>query len=207
MDSLSQSWTNPMHLLWAYGSLILSQSCLPLVCLWDYKFVSAPKFMNGYLRTCSCDVFPQSRSLSDAKIFVSDLFLYSGNSIPRSLTDDHLVWIWCSLSFLLPATLKIVANSLSMFYRCLRFRLLIGIDILFDYCCYQNGDSDYLYLNLMIDLGKGLSKEGNFVKNLPSLNKHRYIWSQHFSSKQISNIIMPSLCSLVDLKKRSAVKR
>jgi hypothetical protein len=31
------------------------------------------------------------------------------------------------LEFLLPATLKNVANSLSMFYRCLRFRLLTGI--------------------------------------------------------------------------------
>ena len=61
------------------------------------------------------------------KSFVSDLFLKSGYSIPRSLTDDHLVWIWCSLSYLLPATLKDVVNSLSMFYRCLRFRLLIGI--------------------------------------------------------------------------------
>ena len=67
IDSLSQSWTNPMHLLWAYGWLALSQSCLPLVCLWDCKFVSAPKFMNGYLQTCSCDVFPWSRSISDAK--------------------------------------------------------------------------------------------------------------------------------------------
>ena len=139
IDSLSQSWTNPMHLLWAYGWQALSQSCLPLVCLWDCKFVSAPKFMNGYLQTCSCDVFPRSRSLSDAKTSVSDLFFESVNSIPRSLTDDHLVWIWCSLSSLLPATLKTVANSLSMFYRCLRFRLLIGVDILFDYCCYQNG--------------------------------------------------------------------
>ena len=61
------------------------------------------------------------------KKIASGLFFESGYSIPRSLTDDHLVWIWCSLSFLLPATLKIVANSLSMFYRCLRFRLLIGI--------------------------------------------------------------------------------
>ena len=135
IDSLSQSWTNPMHLLQAFGSLTLSWSCLPLVCLWDCKFVSAPKFMNGYLQTCSCDVFPRSRSISDAKTFVSDLFFESVNSIPRSSTDDHLVWIWCSLSSLLPATLKIVANSLSMFYRCLRFRLLIGVDILFDYCC------------------------------------------------------------------------
>ena len=67
IDSLSQSWTNPMHLLWAYGSQALSQSCLPLVCLWDCKFVTAPKFMYGYLWTCSCDVFPQSRSKSDAK--------------------------------------------------------------------------------------------------------------------------------------------
>ena len=75
IDSLSQSWTNPMHLLWAYGWLALSQSCLPLVCLWDCKFVSAPKFMNGYLWTCSSDVFPQSRSISDAETFVSDLFL------------------------------------------------------------------------------------------------------------------------------------
>ena len=41
----------------------------------------------GYFHTCSCDVFPQSRSISDAKIFASDLFLESGNSIPRSLYD------------------------------------------------------------------------------------------------------------------------
>ena len=67
IDSLSQSWTNPMHLLWAFGSLTLFQSCLPLVCLWDCKFVFVPKFMYGYLRTCSCDVFPQSRWLTDAR--------------------------------------------------------------------------------------------------------------------------------------------
>ena len=109
IDSLSQSWTNPRHLLWAYGWLTLSHCCLPLVCLWDYKFVTASKFMYWYLRTCSCDVFPQSRWY---------LIFESGYSIPRSLTDDNHVWIWCSLSFLLPATLKIVANSLSMFYRC-----------------------------------------------------------------------------------------
>ena len=95
IDILSQSWTNPMHLLWAYGWLTLSQSCLPLVCLWDCKLVSAPMFMYGFLRTCTCDVFPQRRSISDAKIFVSDLFFGSGNSIPSSLSDDHLVWIWC----------------------------------------------------------------------------------------------------------------
>ena len=122
IDSLSQSWTNPMHLLGAYGSLTLSQSCLPLVCLWDCKLVSVPKSMYGFLRTCSCDDLPKSRSLSDAN-FASDLFYDSGNSIPRSLADDHLVWIWCSLSYLLPAALKNVVNSLSMFYRCLRFRL------------------------------------------------------------------------------------
>ena len=63
IDSLSQSWTNPKHLLWAYGLLTLSQSCLPLVCLWDCKLVSAPKFMYGFLRTCSCDVIPQSSSI------------------------------------------------------------------------------------------------------------------------------------------------
>ena len=45
IDILSQSWTNPMHLLWAYG-VTLSQSCLPLVCLWDCKFVSVPKFLS-----------------------------------------------------------------------------------------------------------------------------------------------------------------
>ena len=123
IDSLSQSWTNPMHLLGAYGSLTLSQSCLPLVCLWDCKLVSVPKSMYGFLRTCSCDDLSQSRSLSDAKSFASDLFYDSVNSIPRSLADDHLLWIWCSLSYLLPAALKNVANSLSMFYRCLRFRL------------------------------------------------------------------------------------
>ena len=123
IDSLSQSWTNPMHLQRAYGSLTLSHCCLPLVCLWDCKFVTASKSMNGYFQTCSCDVFPWSRSLSDAILFASDLFFVNGNSIPRSLYDNHLVWIWCSLSYLLPATLKIVANSLSMFYRCLRFRL------------------------------------------------------------------------------------
>ena len=111
-----------MHLLGAYGSLTLSQSCSPLVCLWDYKLVSVPKSMYGFLRTCSCDDLPKSRSLSDAN-FASDLFYDSGNSIPRSLADDHLVWIWCSLSYLLPAALKNVVNSLSMFYRCLRFRL------------------------------------------------------------------------------------
>ena len=53
IDSLSQSWTNPMHLLQAFGSLTLSWSCLPLVCLWDCKIVSAPKFIYGSLRTCS----------------------------------------------------------------------------------------------------------------------------------------------------------
>ena len=31
--------------------------------------------MNGHLWTCSSDVFPQSRSISDAETFVSDLFL------------------------------------------------------------------------------------------------------------------------------------
>ena len=111
--------------------MTLSQSCLPLVCLWDCKLVSVPKSMYGFLRTCSCDDLSQSRSLSDAKSFVSDLFYDSVNSIPRSLADDHLLWIWCSLSYLLPAALKIVANSLSMFYRCLRFRLLIGIRYFF----------------------------------------------------------------------------
>ena len=114
--------------------------CLKVVCLWYVSGIVSlslhlSSWMGIYLRTCSCDVFPWSRSISDAKVIVSDLFFESGDSIPRSLTDDHLVWIWCSLSFLLPATLKIVANSLSMFYRCLRFRLLIGVDILFDYCC------------------------------------------------------------------------
>ena len=65
--------------------------------LWhlDCKLVSAPKYMYRFLRACSCDVFPQSRSISDAKIFVSDLFLVSGYSIPRSLSDDYLVWIGC----------------------------------------------------------------------------------------------------------------
>ena len=53
IDVLSQSWTNPMHLLQAFGSLTLSWSCLPLVCLWDCKIVSAPKFIYGSLRTCS----------------------------------------------------------------------------------------------------------------------------------------------------------
>ena len=81
IDVLSQSWTNPMHLLQAFGSLTLSWSCLPLVCLWDCKIVSAPKFIYGSL------------------------------------------WIWCSLSYLVPAMLKDIANSLSMFYRCLRFKL------------------------------------------------------------------------------------
>ena len=114
IDSLSQSWTNPMHLLWAYGSLTLSQNCLPLVCLWDCKFVSAPKFMYRYLRTCSCDDFQQSRSISDTKRNCFR-FLESCYSIPRSLFDDILVCIWCSLSYLLPAALKNVANSLSMF--------------------------------------------------------------------------------------------
>ena len=95
----------------------------PLLWLWDCKFVSVPKFMNWLSSYLFLWCFTQSRSLSDAKIFVSDLFLESGNSIPRSLPDDRLVWIWCSLSFLLPVTLKNVANSLSMFYRCLRFRL------------------------------------------------------------------------------------
>ena len=76
IDSLSQSWTNPMHLFWAYGLQALSQSCLPLVWLWDCKFVTAPKFMYGYLRTCSCDVFPWSRSISDAKIFCFGFVLW-----------------------------------------------------------------------------------------------------------------------------------
>ena len=75
----------------------------------------------GVFQTCSCDVFPCSRSLSDA--FASDLFLDIGNSIPRSLYDNYLVWIWCPLSNLLPAALKSVANTLSMFYRWLRIRL------------------------------------------------------------------------------------
>ena len=123
IDYLSQSWTNPMHLLLAYGSKTLSQSCLPLVCLWDCKLVSVPKFMNWYFWSCSCDVFPESRSLSDAKVYVSDLFLDCWNSIPRSLTNNHHVWIWYSLSYLLPVILKNMINSLSMFYRCLRFRL------------------------------------------------------------------------------------
>ena len=111
--------------------MTLSQSCLPLVCLWDCKLVSVPKFMYWYFRTCSCDVFSCSRSLSDAAKFASDLFLECDYSIPRSLSDNNHVWIWCSLSILLPAALKNVANSLSMFYRCLRFRLLIGIRYFF----------------------------------------------------------------------------
>ena len=123
IDSLSQSWTNPMQLLRAYGSQTLSRNCLSLVCLWDCKLVSVPKFMYWYFQTCSCDVFSCSRSLSDTAKFASDLFLECDYSIPRSLSDNNHVWIWCSLSILLPAALKNVANSLSMFYRCLRFRL------------------------------------------------------------------------------------
>ena len=80
-----------MHLLGAYGSLTLSQSCLPLVCLWDCKLVSVPKSMYGFLRTCSCEVLPHSRLLPDTNIFVSDLFYESGDSIPRSLADDYLL--------------------------------------------------------------------------------------------------------------------
>ena len=123
IDSLSQSWTNPMHLLWAYGSKTLSQSCLPLVCLWDCKFVSAPKFMYGFSSDLFLWCFSANKINILCKIFAYDLFLESGNPIPRSLSDNHLVWIWCSLSYLLPAALKNVANSLSMFYRFLRFRL------------------------------------------------------------------------------------
>ena len=113
--------------------------CLEVVCLW---YVSGIASLSLYLspwivffRTCSCDVFSWSRLISDAVSSVSDLFLESGKSIPRSLSDDNHVWIWYSLSYLLPAALKNVAYSLSMFYRRLRFRLLIGVDILFDYCC------------------------------------------------------------------------
>ena len=84
-----------------------------------------------FFRTCSCDVFSWSRLISDAVSSVSDLFLESGKSIPRSLSDDNHVWIWYSLSYLLPAALKNVAYSLSMFYRCLRFRILIGIGYFF----------------------------------------------------------------------------
>ena len=46
IDILSQSWTNPMHLLWAYGL----RPSLKVVCPWyvsGSKFVTAPKFMNG----------------------------------------------------------------------------------------------------------------------------------------------------------------
>ena len=91
IDSLSQSWTNPMHLRWAYGSLTLSQSCLPLVCLWDCKFVSAPKSMYGYLRTCSCDVLPQSRLLSDTKV----LFWIYSLKVVIQYQDLWLMIIFC----------------------------------------------------------------------------------------------------------------
>ena len=91
IDSLSQSWTNPMHLLGAYGSLTLSQSCLPLVCLWDCKFVSAPKSMYGYLRTCSCDDLPQSRLLSDTKV----LFRIYSLKVVIQYQDLWLMIIFC----------------------------------------------------------------------------------------------------------------
>ena len=100
--------------------------CLKVVCLWYVSGIVSlslhlSSWMGIFRLVLVMSFHDQDQYLMQK--FVSDLFFESANSIPRSLTDDHLVWIWCSLSFLLPATLKIVANSLSMFYRCLRFRL------------------------------------------------------------------------------------
>ena len=75
IDSLSQSWTNPMHLLGAYGSLTLSQSCLLPVCLWDCKYVSAPKFMYGCFSNLFLWCFSMIKISIWCNIFVSDLFL------------------------------------------------------------------------------------------------------------------------------------
>ena len=101
--------------------------CLKAVCLWyDSGIVSLSLHLSscmGIFGLVLVMFFHDQDQYLMQKSFVSDLFFESGYSKPRSSPDDHLVWIWCSLSFLLPATLKIVANSLSMFCRCLRFRL------------------------------------------------------------------------------------
>ena len=75
IDGLSQSWTNPVHLRWAYGSLTLSQSCLLSVCLWDCKYVSAPKFMYGCFSNLFLWCFSMIKISIWCNIFVSDLFL------------------------------------------------------------------------------------------------------------------------------------
>ena len=110
IDSLSQSWTNPMHLLQAFGSLTLSWSCLPLVCLWDCKFVSVPKFIYGYFWTCSCDEYPLSRSFPGFVLRSSLLLcfiirfiiflkstaviVYSSNCLQNTCHHLWRIWAW-----------------------------------------------------------------------------------------------------------------
>ena len=81
--------------------------CLEVVCLW---YVSGIVSLSLYLSSCMgifrlvLVMFSTIKIFIWCKTFVSDLFLDCGNWISRSLTDDRLLWIWCSLSYLLPAT-------------------------------------------------------------------------------------------------------
>ena len=100
--------------------------CLSVVCLWYVSgIVSLSLHLSSWMGIFGLVLVMFFHNL-DQYLMQKHCFrfvLESGNSIPRSLSNDHLVWIWCSLSYLLPASLKNEANGLSMFYRCLRFRL------------------------------------------------------------------------------------
>ena len=94
--------------------------CLKVVCLWyDSGIISLSMHLSSYMGIFGL-VLVMPFAIKTAiwtKIFVSDSVFELGDSIPRSFTDDHLVWIWCALSYLLPASSKNVAKSLSMIYR------------------------------------------------------------------------------------------
>ena len=94
--------------------------CLKVACLWyDSLIISLSMHLSSYMGIFGL-VLVMPFAIKTAiwtKIFVSDSVFELGDSIPRSFTDDHLVWIWCSLSYLLSASSKNVAKSLSMIYR------------------------------------------------------------------------------------------
>ena len=71
VPELNKSRASAMS-LWV---LTLSQSCLLPVCLWDCKFVSAPKFMYGCFSNLFLWCFSMIKISIWCNIFVSDLFL------------------------------------------------------------------------------------------------------------------------------------